>query len=415
MTNVEVFLAWKGQNRRLGLMRRIPGRDRETVSFEYDQSWIDSKERFSIDPALAIGLGTFFPPARGEMFGTIGDSAPDSWGRNLMRRRERRQAEAEGRRARTLQEVDYLLGVSDETRLGALRFRWEGEDIFQAPQDTAVPGTIELGRLLGASRRILRGEETDEDLLLIFAPGSSLGGARPKASIVDQNNKLSIAKFPKDNDDYSMERWESITMELGSRAGIETADHQLTHHDGQPIFISERFDRDRGFRLPFMSAMTMTQHRDREEASYLEIVDAITEQGADAKKDREELFRRVTFSVLVSNTDDHLRNHGFLWLGAAGWTLAPAYDINPTPEDKKPRILTTHINYDDGTCSIELLRSVIEEFSLKLEHGDQIIHEVAQATRTWKDVATTCGAPESEVRRMHSAFEHDDLQNALAI
>ena len=159
----------------------------------------------------------------------------------------------------------------------------------------------------------------------------------------------------------------------------------------------------------------MTQHRDGEDASYLELVDAITEQGADPRKDREELFRRVTFSVLVSNTDDHLGNHGFLWLGAAGWTLAPAYDINPTPEDKKPRILTTHINYDDGTCSIELLRSVIEEFSLKLEHGDQIIHEVAQATRTWKDVATTCGAPESEVRRMHSAFEHDDLQRALAI
>ena len=203
MTNLEVFLEWKGQNRRLGLMRRIPGRGRETVSFEYDQSWIDSKERFSIDLALPIGLGTFFPTARGEMFGTIGDSAPDSWGRNLMRRRERRQAEAQGRRARTLQEADYLLGVSDETRLGALRFRWEGEDIFQAPQEIGVPGTIELGRLLGASRRILRDEETDEDLLLIFAPGSSLGGARPKASIVDQNNKLSITKFQKDDDDYS--------------------------------------------------------------------------------------------------------------------------------------------------------------------------------------------------------------------
>ena len=415
MTNVEVFIDWQGNLLRLGLMRRIPRAGRETVSFEYDQEWVNSTENFSIDPALPIGPGTFYPPDGKEMFGTIGDSAPDNWGRSLMRRNERRQAEREGRRVRQLQETDYLLGVSDKTRLGALRFRWEGDNEFQAPMTSGVPGTIELGRLLEASQRIVRGEETDEDLVLIFAPGSSLGGARPKASIVDQHNILSIAKFPKGDDDYSLERWEAITSELGQRAGVRTADHQLLSYAGKPIFVSKRFDRVNEHRVPFMSAMAMTQHRDREEASYLELVDVITEQGANPKNDRIELFRRVAFSILVSNTDDHLRNHGFLWLGNLGWTLSPAYDINPTPEEKKPRILTTLINYDDGTCSVELLRSVAEEYSIKLSDADRIITETANATKSWKEVAANYGAPQSEINQLKSAFEHNDLDVALKL
>jgi serine/threonine-protein kinase HipA len=415
MTNVEVYIDWQQNLVRLGLMRRIPRAGNETVSFEYDPDWISSKENFSIDPVLTIGTGTFYPPNGREMFGTIGDSAPDNWGRSLMRRRERRQAELEERRVETFQETDYLLGVSDETRLGALRFKWEGSDEFQAPQDTGVPGTIELGRLLQAAQRIESGDETDEDLLLIFAPGSSLGGARPKASIVDQHNSLSIAKFPKDTDDYSIERWEAIALELGTRSGIRTAQHQLLHDAGKPIFVSKRFDRTGDARIPFMSAMAMTQHLDREEASYLELVDAISENGADPKNDRTELFRRVAFSILVSNTDDHLRNHGFLWLGNAGWTLSPAYDINPTPEDVKPRILTTLIDYHDGTCSIDLLRSVAEEYSIKLADADKIVNHVANVTSQWKEVAKEYGAPSSELKQMASAFEHNDLQLALSL
>lgn len=415
MTNVEVYIDWQGKVLPLGLMRRIPRAGRETVSFEYDPEWVESKEHFSIDRALPIGPGTFYPPDGKEIFATIGDSAPDNWGRSLMRRRERRQAELENRRVKTLQETDYLLGVSDETRLGALRFRWEGEEIFQAPAASGVPGMIELGRLLEASRRVVNQEETDEDLLLLFAPGSSLGGARPKASIIDQHNSLSIAKFPKDDDEYSLERWEAIALELGRIAGIRTANCQLLHDSGRPIFVSKRFDRANKIRIPFMSAMAMTEHRDREEASYLELVDAITEQGADPKQDRIELFRRVVFSILVSNTDDHLRNHGFLWLGIDGWTLSPAYDINPTPEDKRPRILTTLIDYHDGTCSIELLRSVAEEYSIRLSDADKMINETAQATSTWKSVAANYGAPDSEVRQMQSAFEHNDLEVALKL
>ncbi len=415
MTDVEVFLDWHGQCRRIGLMRRHAAPGRESVTFEYDSEWINLAESFSIDPSLPVGVGTFRPPAGQKMFGTLGDSTPDTWGRTLMRRRERRAAEREGRAVRTFQEADFLLGVSDETRLGALRFRWKGDDIFQAPQEMGVPGTIALGKLLGASERILRGEESDEDLLLIFAPGSSLGGARPKASIIDQHGRLSIAKFPKETDEYSLERWEAIVMDLAEASGILVAQHDLFENNGRPIFLSRRFDRHGAERVPFLSAMSMTEHRDGERGSYLEIVDAFAVHGANAVADRTELFKRIAFSILVSNTDDHLRNHGFLWLGQRGWTLSPAYDINPTPQDVKPRILATNIDFDDGTCSVELLRSVAEEFALKLADADILIREVAEMTKTWMNAARRRGAKEAEIQRMESAFEHEDLTAALAL
>jgi len=396
-------------------MRRHPGRGRESVTFEYDPAWISAEESFSIDPSLPIGVGTFRPPAGQEMFGTLGDSAPDTWGRTLMRRRERRAAEREQRPVRTLHEADFLLGVSDDTRLGALRFRWAGDDVFQAPQSVGVPGTVALGQLLGASERILRGEESDEDLLLIFAPGSSLGGARPKASIIDQHGRLSIAKFPKETDDYSLERWEAIALDLAGMAGIRVADHDLHENSGRPIFLSQRFDRDGDQRIPFLSAMSMTERRDGERGSYLEIVDALTEHGASAAADRSELFKRVAFSILVSNTDDHLRNHGFLWLGQRGWTLSPAYDINPTPHDVKAPILATNIDFDDGTCSVELLRSVADEFALTLGDADRLIRNVAEVVQTWRDIARARGARETEIQRMSTAFEHEQLAAALAL
>ena len=396
-------------------MRRHPARARESLTFEYAPEWVASAGNFSIDPILPIGPGTFRPPAGQEMFGTLGDSAPDTWGRTLMRRRERRAAEREGRPVRTLHETDFLLGVSDETRLGALRFRWVGDDVFQAPQETGVPGTVALGRLLGASERILRGEESDEDLLLIFAPGSSLGGARPKASVIDQHGCLSIAKLPKETDGYSIERWEAIALDLAEASGIRAAPHEIHENNGRPIFLSRRFDRAGAERIPFLSAMAMTEHRDGERGSYLEIVDALAEHGANAVADRTELFKRIAFSVLVSNTDDHLRNHGFLWLGQRGWTLSPAYDVNPTPQDLKLRILATNINFDDGACSVELLRSVAGEFSLKLSDADKLIRDVAQVTGAWREAARQRGAKEAEIQRMESAFEHTDLAAALAL
>lgn len=415
MTNVEVFLDWRRRNYPVGLLRRHASRGRETVTFEYAPEWLAADHRFSMDPALPVGPGLFRPPAGAEMFGTLGDSAPDTWGRMLMRRRERRAAEREGRAVRTLHETDFLLGVSDQTRLGALRFRWEGGEVFQAPQSRGVPDLLALGDLLGASERIVRGDETDDDLRMIFAPGSSLGGARPKASVIDQHGRLAIAKFPKETDEYSLERWEAIALDLAARSGIRVADHGLHEVAGRPVLLSRRFDRDGDERIPFLSAMSMTEHRDGERGSYLEIVDALAEQGASAREDRQELFRRVAFSILVSNVDDHLRNHGFLWQGGAGWSLSPAYDLNPTPQDMKARVLATNIDLDDGTCSIELLRSVADEFSLKLTEADACIREVAEACRGWRDVAKKRGAPAAEIKRMESAFEHEDLATARGL
>lgn len=415
MADVEAFLDWQGRCRRIGLMRRHGARGRQSVTFEYDSEWIRDPAGVSLNPSLPVGPGTFRPPAGREMFGTLGDSAPDTWGRTLMRRKERRAAEREGRAVCALHETDFLLGVADETRLGALRFRWAGDHVFQAPRDVGVPATVALGQLLKASERILRGEETDDDLLLIFAPGSSLGGARPKASVIDRHGRLSIAKFPKETDEYSLERWEAIVLDLAEAAGIQTASHDLIDHNGRPIFLSRRFDRAGPARIPFLSALSMTEHRDGDRGSYLEIVDALTEHGANAAGDRTELFKRVAFSVLVSNTDDHLRNHGFLWLGQRGWTLSPAYDINPTPQDIRPRILATNIDFDDGTCSVELLRSVAGEFALRQKDADALIRQVATATQGWRRAARRRGAKGSEIQRMESAFEHADLHTALSL
>ena len=415
MADIEVCLDLRGRCRPVGIMRRHAARGAERVTFAYAEDWTSSAGGYAIDPALPLGPGTFRPAAGHAIFGAIGDSAPDSWGRALMRRRERRAAEREGRAVRTLQETDFLLGVSDEARLGALRFRRLGDNLFQAPSETAIPGLIALGTLRSAADRVLKGVETDEDLLAIFAPGSSLGGARPKVSVIDHRGELSIAKFPKESDEYSLERWEAIALDLAAAAGIRAAAHDVHEDRGRPIFVSRRFDRGSGQRIPFISALSMTEHRDGERGSYLEIVDALTACGAQAVADRVELFKRIAFSILVSNTDDHLRNHAFLRLDASGWTLSPAYDINPTPPDIKARILTTNIDLDDGTCSVELLRSVAEEFSLKLADADALIRGVARVTSTWRDAARRRGAAESEIRRLEGAFEHPEQTAALAL
>ncbi len=412
MSSVDVVLDWEGALLEVGTLHRYSRRGREAVTFEYHRAWLHEPLRFAIDPALPLVEGPFSPPLGREMFGTIGDSAPDTWGRQLIRRRERRRAAREGRAPRTLFEADFLLSVSDETRLGALRFRHSGQAVFQAPTEAGVPPLLALGGLLNASERILRGEESDEDLRLIFAPGSSLGGARPKASVLSPNGRLCIAKFPKESDEYSMERWEGIALRLASAAGIRTPQHEVVTVRDKPVLLSTRFDREGPNRIPFLSAMSMTSHQDGDRGSYLELVDALAEHGATAKADRTELFRRLVFNVLISNVDDHLRNHGFLRRSRDGWTLSPAYDLNPTPQDVRPRVLTTAIDFDDGTCSLELVREVAEAFGLRLATADGVIGEVAEACSRWRDVARRAGAPPKEIRRMESAFEHRDLEQA---
>jgi serine/threonine-protein kinase HipA len=415
MADFEVHLSVLEESRLVGRARTNRARGKETVLFEYADQWLHGEDGFALAPALPLTRGGFAPPAGQVIHGALADSAPDTWGRRLMQRAERRRAEREGRAVRTLMESDYLLGVADEARLGALRFRRAGDTAFLAPRLSGVPALVALGDLLRISERILRDEETDEDLQMIFAPGSSLGGARPKASVLDQHGRLAIAKFPKETDDYGIETWEEIALRLAERAGIVTAGHELIRVAGKAVLLSRRFDRDGERRIPFLSAMAMLGARDGEAGSYPAMVDALATHGAQATRDAHELYRRVAFSVLVSNVDDHLRNHGFVRLNPAGWTLSPAYDLNPVPADLKARVLTTRIDPEEGTCSLDLLESAAGYFALSLPKARAIIKEVAASTSRWRTVAREVGAPAAEIHRMASAFEHEDLRDALRL
>lgn len=409
---IEVHIDFAWGLKRVGTLYRYPRAGAEALSFEYHPEWLDdAAARFSLEPALTLSPGAFSPGGGMTIFGSLGDSAPDTWGRRLMQRAERRLAEQEKRAVRTLMEADYLLGVSDISRVGALRFRKVGETDFQSPQ--GVPQMIELGRLLGITERILRDEETAEDLQMIFAPGSSLGGARPKASVCDQHGNLVVAKFPKETDDYSIEAWEAVALMLAKLAGINTPRVELETVAGKKVLLSYRFDRLDNTRIPFLSAMSLMGLKDGEHGSYPEMVDVLTEHGAQSKTDAHELYRRMVLNVLISNVDDHLRNHGFLWQGQGGWSLSPVYDLNPTPTDIRRRILTTNISPEEGTCDIDLVLSVAEYFSLDLPAAKKIIKEVATVTATWRTVAESFAIGTNEIKRMESAFEHSDLDKAL--
>lgn len=409
--NIEVHIDFERGLKRVGTLYRHPRGGGEALSFEYHPDWLNDSARFSLEPALALGAGAFAPAGGLTIFGSLGDSAPDTWGRRLMQRAERRLADRENRAVRTLMEADYLLGVSDIARIGALRFRRIGDNEFQSPD--GVPQMIELGKLLGITERILRDEETAEDIQMIFAPGSSLGGARPKASVRDQHGHLVVAKFPKETDDYSLEAWEAVALKLAKDAGINTPRIELATVAGKKILLSYRFDRLDNQRIPFLSAMSLMGLKDGEHGSYPEMVDVLGVYGAQNKTDAQELYRRMVLNVLISNVDDHLRNHGFLWKGQEGWSLSPAYDINPTPTDVRKRILTTNISPDDGTCDIDLVLSVADFFSLDLSAAKNIIKEVATITNTWRSVAESFGIRAGEIKRMESAFEHSDLEKAL--
>jgi len=409
VSRIEVYISIQGSTQRVGTLFRQATRCRESVSFSYHEDWLKDPQRFSLEPALRVGQGMFHTGVDRSIFGSIGDSSPDTWGRRLMQRAERRRATIDGRPPRTLHETDYLLGVTDISRLGAMRFKLMDGDEYQKPISDGVPGFIQLGRLLQSAERIERETETDEDFDLIFASGTSLGGARPKASVVDVDGNLAIAKFPKDNDDYGIETWEHIALVIAARAGITVAKHELRSISEKPVLISWRFDRMEHQRIPFLSAMSLLQVTDGERASYPEIVDVLAEHGANTRADSAELFRRMVFNILVSNVDDHLRNHGFLWAGANGWRLSPAYDLNPTPTDLKQRILSTNISLEEGTCSIELALSQADLFGLNLNQSREIIKQVGEAVTTWREVAKVLGVSKAEQDRMSSAFEHEDL------
>ncbi|MBN1608144.1 MAG: type II toxin-antitoxin system HipA family toxin [Polyangiaceae bacterium] len=395
MSDARVFLG----EAELGEILRSGSRGAERIGFRHFEAWLARPERFAIDPELFLDHRVTYP-ARGGLFGAFADSAPDRWGRQLMQRHERRSAKSLGRPVQTLSELDYLLGVADISRMGALRFWQNGAFVAESH---VVPPWVRLRALLDASTRIARDEETDDDFSLIFAPGSSLGGARPKASVLDADGNLCIAKFPREGEEYSVERWERIALQLAQTSGISVPESRLLEVGASPVLLSRRFDRRGTDRIHFASAMTLLGLRDGDQASYPEIAEVFQREGSRPKHDSEELFRRMVFNICIANVDDHLRNHGFL-RDPTGWRLSPAYDLNPVPADLKPRILSTCITPDDATGSLDAAREAAPYFGLRPQRVESIIAEVVAAVTDWERVARHFGAPKSELARMQSAF-----------
>ncbi|RZO50075.1 MAG: type II toxin-antitoxin system HipA family toxin [Sandaracinaceae bacterium] len=395
MSPVGVFL----DHEPVGEIFRTRHRGRERISFRYLDPWLASDAAFEIDPDLPLDRRTS-APTPGPLFGVLTDAAPDRWGRRLMQRRERHAAELDGRAVRSLSELDYVLGVSDRSRMGALRFEVDGTFVSTSEE---VPPLVRLRELLHATTRVVEGEETASDLALVLAPGSSLGGARPKASVLDVDGELCIAKFPRPDDEYSVERWEMICNSLARAAGIRAAEMRLETVDERPILVSRRFDRRETHRIHYASAMTMLGLADGDEASYPEIAEVLNRHGSSPGDDLVELFRRMVFNICVADVDDHLRNHGFL-RDSRGLRLSPAFDVNPVPMDIRPRVMSTAVTPDDFTGSLDAARSSAPYFDLTPARAEAIIEAVIEAIAGWSAMARRHGASSGECDRMESAF-----------
>ncbi|MGH7531659.1 MAG: type II toxin-antitoxin system HipA family toxin [Gemmatimonadales bacterium] len=399
-----IHIDLQGTTHRIGTLRAVASRQGERAGFEYDPAWLASPHRFALEPALRLTAGTNYPPNDRALFGAFSDSAPDRWGRTLMQRGERQAAQREG----ALHELDYLLGVSDISRQGALRFTALSGGPFLAAGDAGVPPLLRLPRLLVAADQVDGGEGGDEDLRLLLAPGSSLGGARPKASVRDDDGALAIAKFSRRSDEWPVVEWEAVALRLAREAGVDAAPGRLLRVGDRQVLLTRRFDRRGETRVPYLSAMSLLGARDNaaEPHSYPEIAEGLRRHGAAPRHDLAELWRRMVFTVLIANTDDHLRNHGFLWGGAEGWRLSPAFDLNPTPADVRPRVLSTALTVDgDTTASLDRAFEVMAWFDLKLAGGKAIATEVGGAVARWRDAATELGLNRAQCDRMASAFE----------
>ena len=411
-----VYVDWQAQPILAGRLFARKQKGRESASFEYDAGWLENPAGFALEPALSLHPAPFHTQRGRALFGSIGDSAPDRWGRMLMRRAERFTAKAENREPHTLGEADFLLRVDDESRQGALRFcnRIKGPFLAYADNKQRIPLLIDLPKLLAASTKIIQHDENDEDIRLLFAPGSSLGGARPKASVRDRNGDLLIAKFPHPEDETDLPAWESVVLSLAVKAGIQVNRHRLEKIGGRSIILLNRFDRVKNRRIPFLSAMSLLEAQDNEPHTYGEVADALRQHSGNPAQDLLELWKRIVFSILVSNTDDHLRNHGFLLPDMQGWRLSPAYDINPTPTDIKPRRLTTAIVEGDDRASMELALEVCEKFGLALLEAKEIAKAIAVTVSGWREEAFERSIKNREIDRMASAFHHHDLNMALS-
>ncbi len=396
----------------IGTLFTNPIRGKEVFSFEYCAEWLSYNFSTILDPSLNLFSGPQYLTDNKNNFGMFLDSSPDRWGKMLMRRREAVLARQENRVERQLLESDYLLGVFDKQRTGALRFKTnENESFLNDDKQFAIPPWASLRDLEHASMQIENKDITDDPeyvkwLNMLIMPGSSLGGARPKAGVLDTKNNLWIAKFPSRNDDKDVGVWEMVVNELAQKANINVAASKLIKlSDKYHTFLSKRFDRDdKGNRLHFSSAMAMLGYQDGANeqigVSYLEIVEFLMEHGGNVDNDLEELWQRIVFNICVSNSDDHLRNHGFILTGN-GWVLSPAYDINPI---EFATGLSLNISENDNSLNLELAKEAAPYFRLSAKKTNEIINNILSFVKDWRKVADKYDIPKSEQNKMKNAF-----------
>ncbi|MHC1702366.1 MAG: type II toxin-antitoxin system HipA family toxin [Tenuifilaceae bacterium] len=411
-SDILVYAHWLGMKepKLIGVLSAQQAKGKKAFSFEYSNDWIQSKEQILLDPDIGWYKGQQYPNGK-ENFGLLFDSMPDTWGRTLMKRRAAQTARLEGKPTPNLYDIDFLLGVHDECRMGALRFKLDEKGPFlDNNQDTPTPPLSSIRELQHAAE-ILESDEDIEDvkkwLAILIAPGSSLGGARPKANVRDEHSDLWIAKFPSKGDTIDKAAWEFLAYKLALKAGIEISESRIEKISGKyHTFFTKRFDRLHGERIHFASAMTMTGNNEEtikeKHASYLDIAEFIQYTGSRNKKDLNQLWKRIVFNISISNTDDHLRNHGFI-LTKQGWELSPAFDINPSIEKDG---LALNIDTENNALDFELAKSVGEYFQLTALEMETIILEVKTAISSWKVVAQDIGISRTEQEIMASAFRY---------
>ena len=404
--------------RLVGRLRYDQQGSRESAAFEYDATWLAAEDRFALEPGLPLVTGPQYHRKMGDssvFHPVIADTEPDGWGRRVIqrdhakRRQDARRA-GEAVETRPLNALDFLLAVDDVSRIGAIRMRDE-TGVFRRTADEGqrgVPPLIDIAHLLSATRAVETNTETAADLAYLRGRGTSLGGLRPKCSVLDAEGRLAIGKFPSVTDERAVTKGEVLALRLARMAGIDAAHADLIVSDGSPVALIRRFDRpERGGRLMYVSAATMlgADPGDAGEHAYTELVDALRQHGREPQADIEELWRRIAFSILITNVDDHLMNHGFLHVDRGQWRLAPAFDINRFPD--RLRELKTWVSEDTGPeATIDALMSVTAYFRISGACAKAILAEVETAVASWTRIGGALGMSKIELDAFGDAFEH---------
>jgi len=412
---IEVYVALGDRNLLAGRLYSHRRRGSESASFVYDGGYLADPDAYALDPALPLLTGSLQTSVGLALFGAFADSSPDRWGRTLIQRAERARAKAAATAPRSMGEVGLLLGVRDDLRQGALRFRLSEQEPFLATEDSGVPILTDLPALLDIAARAEQDTANYEDLTRLLRAGSSLGGARPKAHVRDAAGRVAIAKFPSvSSDTWDVMAWEKVAHDLARDAGVTVPDSELIRIGDRHVHVVDRFDRRGAVRIGYASAMTMLEAADGDQRSYLEIAAVIEERSPSATADLRQLWRRMAFSILISNTDDHLRNHGFLHEHGDAWALSPAFDINPNP-DPGPKDLSTAIDFTDTRASVSTLMNVAAGFRLDASAAREVLAQVTRAVAGWRGVAGAHGLRRQDCDVMAPAFEHAESARAQAL